>query len=62
MQFYNSVYVLKSILHCFQYRSNKDAVHAVVEHFYPFILQWVQGVMVSSSILDEEGVMNRASQ
>ena len=48
---YSLVFSLQSILRSFQYRSAKAPVHAVNQHFYPVILQWVQNAMVGVLLL-----------
>ncbi|CBK20923.2 uncharacterized protein [Blastocystis hominis] len=45
--FYNAIYVILVIvsdcmLRCFQYRTTKEPVHQLTQHFFPAILQWIQ--------------------
>lgn len=43
------------MLRCFQYRTTKEPVHQLTQHFFPAILQWIQtSFVVLSGLIDRQ--------
>ena len=43
------------MLRCFQYRTTKEPVHQLTQHFFPAILQWIQtSFVVFSGSIDRQ--------